>query len=352
MTLLVLQAIVGLALLYFGAEWLVSGSSKLALRLGIAPLIIGLTVVAFGTSSPELFVCLGANLNQPIPTVGGGMVMGTIIGSNVFNLALILAIGALIRPIPVSRQIVVREMPILLVATALLIWFLRDQQLTRIEGGILFGGLIAFLVLSAITSIKQMREKRGAAPEIPDDLDPEAAKEMPVWKAIGFIIFGLVGLAYGSDLLVNSSKAIAEVFHVSAAIISFTVIAFGSSVPELATVVVASIRKEGDIITGNVIGSNIFNTLAVLGIVSLAKPVVYNSAQLSTVEPYYMAGLTLILFPFLLTRRTIARWEGLVLLLACAGFGYILFQKVQTQRAAVPSAAPIAVNGASSYSNP
>ncbi len=351
MTLLVLQAIVGLALLYFGAEWLVSGSSKLALRLGIAPLIIGLTVVAFGTSSPELFVCLGANLTEADPIVGGGMVMGTIIGSNVFNLALILAVGALIRPIPVSRQIVVREMPILLAATALLIWFLRDQQLTRVEGGILFGGLIAFLVLSAITSIKQMREKRGAAPEIPDDLDPEAAKEMTVWKAIGFIVFGLVGLAYGSDLLVNSSKAIAEVFHVSAAIISFTIIAFGSSVPELATVVVASIRKEGDIITGNVIGSNIFNTLAVLGIVSLAKPVVYNSAQLSTVEPYYMAGLTLILFPFLLTRRTIARWEGLVLLLACAGFGYILFQKVQTQRAAVPSVAAVAVQVASS-SNP
>jgi len=338
MTIDVLQAIAGLALLYFGAEWLVNGSSKLALRLGIAPLIIGLTVVAFGTSSPELFVCLGANLTQADPTVGGGMVLGTIIGSNVFNLALILAIGALIRPIPVSRQIVIREMPILLVATALLLWFLRDQQLSRVEGGILFAGLIGFLTLSGITSVRQMRDKRGETPDILEDLDPEAAKEMPVWKAVGFILFGLVGLAYGSDLLVNSATSIAEALNVSEAIISFTVIAFGSSVPELATVVVASIRKEGDIITGNVIGSNIFNTMAILGIVALVKPVVYNSAQLSVVEPYYMAGLTLILFPFLLTRRTIARWEGLVLLLACVGFAYILFQKVQTTRAAVPAA--------------
>ena len=127
MTILVLQAIAGFVLLYFGAEWLVNGSSKLALKLGIAPLIIGLTVVAFGTSSPELFVCLDANLSKEDPNEGGGIVLATIVGSNVFNIALILAIGALIRPIQVSRQIVVREMPILLVATGLLLWFLRDQ---------------------------------------------------------------------------------------------------------------------------------------------------------------------------------------------------------------------------------
>lgn len=343
MTILVLQAIVGLALLYFGAEWLVNGSCKLALRLGIAPLIIGLTVVAFGTSSPELFVCLGANMNKP-PNVGGGIVLGTIIGSNIFNIALVLAIGALIRPIPVSRQIVVREAPILLGATLLFLWVIRDQTITRVEGGILFAGLIAFLTFSGITSAKQMREKRAAPDPALDDLDPEAAKQMPIWKAIGFIIFGLVGLAYGSDLLVNSASEIAKRFHVSEAIVSFTLIAFGSSVPELATVVVASLRKEGDIITGNVIGSNIFNTLAILGIVAMIKPITYNAAQLSNVEPYYMAGLTLILLPFMLTRRMIARWEGLVLLLACAGFAYILFQKVVTMRAGVvPPAVPAEV---------
>ena len=339
MTILVLQAIAGFVLLYFGAEWLVNGSSKLALKLGIAPLIIGLTVVAFGTSSPELFVCLDANLSKEDPNEGGGIVLATIVGSNVFNIALILAIGALIRPIQVSRQIVVREMPILLVATGLLLWFLRDQQLSRVEGGILFGGLIAFLVLSGITSIKQMKEKRGGTSEILEDLNPEATKEMPVWKALVFIVFGLLFLAYGSDLLVDSATEIAKAFHVSAAIISFTLIAFGSSVPELATVVVASLRKEGDIITGNVIGSNIFNTLAVLGIVALVKPVVYGPAQLTTIEPYYMAGLTLLLFPFLLTRKTIARWEGLVLLLACVGFACIIFQKMQVQRAGGPPAA-------------
>ena len=321
MVLQLVLSIVGLALLYFGAEWLVEGSSRLALRFGISPLVIGLTVVAFGTSSPELLVCLQANMTKP-PLEGGAFVLGNILGSNIYNIALILAIGALIRPINISRQIIVREVPILIGAVLLLIWFLQDQRLSRTEGGIFFAGLLAFLLFSGITSAKQMREKRDAAKE-----EKSEAEESPVWKSIFLIVAGLGALIFGSNLLVESATRLATLLGVSPALISLTLVAFGTSVPELATVVVASMKNQGDIITGNVIGSNIFNVLAILGITALVRPVVYSTQDVHALELYYMAGITILLLPLLMTRRWLSRGEGMLLLASCMVYLYFLYQQ-------------------------
>ncbi len=322
-------AIFSLALLYFGAEWLVGGSSRLAFRLGISPLIVGLTVVAFGTSSPELLVCLDANLTAVDPTAGGGFVMGNIIGSNIFNIALILAIGAVIRPISISRQVIVREAPILIGATLVLLWMVGNQTINRTEGALLTGGLVAFLVFSGITSAKQM-QGNGAEGDHSLDEEVKAAKSTPVWKLLLLIVVGLIALAGGAHLLVESAGELAIMLGVPEAFVSLTVVAFGTSVPELATVVVASIRKQGDIITGNVIGSNIFNTLAILGITALAKPVVYDAQEIRPLELYYMTGLTVILLPFLISRKRLARWEGGLLLVSCVVYTYFLFERLSS----------------------
>ena len=324
-------ALAGLTLLYFGAEWLVGGSSRLAWRLGVSPMVVGLTVVAFGTSSPELFVCLDANLTSEDPIKGGGIVMGNIIGSNIFNIALILGVGAVIRPIQVSRRIVLGQAPILVAATLMLLWFLRNQEISPLEGALLFAGLLAFLLLSGMTSAKQMRDRRHAREGQETTLVDTPA---PLGMSLTLILIGLLALAAGSHLLVSSAEALALSLGVSEALIGFTVIAFGTSVPELATVIVASLRREGELITGNVIGSNIFNTLAILGIVALVKPIVFDSDQVSSVEIYFMVGLTLFLFPLFLARTRLGRWEGAALLLACLAFAYLLFQRFQEQRSA------------------
>ena len=191
-------AALGLALLYFGAEWLVGGSSRLAFRLGISPLIVGLTVVAFGTSSPELLVCLHANLSAVEPTAGGGFVLGNILGSNIYNIALILAIGALIHTIPVSRQIIIREAPILIAATLFLLWFLRDYQIDRVEGGVLAAMLLAFLVFSGITAAKQMQGSNDKVIDEDEEKEVADARATPVWKLGVLIVAGLVALAGGA----------------------------------------------------------------------------------------------------------------------------------------------------------
>lgn len=326
-------ATVGLALLYFGAEWLVGGSARLAYRFGISPLIVGLTVVAFGTSSPELLVCLDANLTAATPTAGGGFVLGNIIGSNIFNIALILAVGALIRPILVSRQIIVREAPFLLGATLLLVWFLADHALSRLEGGVFVLGLLVFLVFSGITSAKQMRRNNRAAAPLGIDPEEEAktaaeAKLTPLWKLLGLIATGLITLALGAHLLVDSAGKIALMMGVPEALVSLTMVAFGTSVPELATVVVAALRKHGDLIMGNIIGSNIFNIMAILGITTLVKPLVYDPLEVQPLEIYYMTGLTIVLLPFLINRRRLSRWEGGLLLASCLVFLSFLIERL------------------------
>lgn len=301
--------LLGLTLLYFGAEWLVKGSSEIALKVGISPLVVGLTVVAFGTSAPELLVSLKANMHVPPQ---GDIALGNVVGSNICNIALILGVGALIRPITVHAQILKREMPLLLVASVVFVAMLWDGQIARWEGGILAAGIVIYV----IASIRMAR--REPRPEQFDEFSEEDVKEIKKAGAgrivldILLVVIGLVTLVYGADRMVVSGEALARIFGVPEAIIALTLIAFGTSLPELATSIVASIKNQGDIITGNAIGSCMFNLLAVVGIAALVLPL--NASELNKSDLWVMLGVTAMVFPFLASGRGLARSEGAVLL--------------------------------------
>lgn len=305
----------GFALLYFGAEWLVKGSEEISYRIGISPLVVGLTVVAFGTSAPELLVSLQANLQTPPEP---DIALGNIIGSNICNIALILGVGALIRPIVVHAQIIKREMPILLVASGAFVAMLWDGEVNRIEGGILTLGILVYVYASVRMAKKE--------PD-PDQFDLAEAETVEMVKRsgprrlaldVGLIVLGLAVLVVGARFLVGSGVFLAKEFGVPSAIIGLTLVAFGTSLPELATSIVAAARKQGDIITGNAIGSCIFNILCVIGIASLVLPL--SAQNVNQVDLWVMMGLTILIFPLLATRKRISRGEGLLLLLVYFGY--------------------------------
>lgn len=306
-----LWLLLGLILLYFGAEWLVRGSKEISLKLGISPLIVGLTVVAFGTSAPELLVSLQANLKDPPK---GDIALGNIVGSNICNIALILGVGALIRPIEVHLQIVKREMPVLLVVSAVFLWFLRDGVIAPWEGMILFAGIIVYTILN----FRQAKaEPKSATLEEFADEEITAAREADSKRLlmdIGLIVLGMAALVFGADRLVFGGSNIAQHFGVSEAVIALTVVAFGTSLPELATSVVAALRKQGDLIIGNAVGSCVFNILCVVGLTASIAPLA-RTPELLNADLLVMLGLTVTIFPFMWSRRRLSRVEGGVLLL-------------------------------------
>ena len=305
----------GLSLLYFGAEWLVRGSSEIALRLGLSPLIVGLTVVAFGTSAPELLVSMQANLANPPQ---GDMALGNIVGSNICNIALILGVGAVIRPIVVHLQVIRREMPILLVISVVFVFMLGDGVISRWEGAVLTLGIVVYVV----ASIRMAKRETNTAKldEINEHQLAMVARGGVGRIAIdvGLILVGLAALVYGANRMVESGLALAGIFSVPEAIIALTLVAFGTSLPELATSVVASLRNQGDIITGNAIGSCIFNVLAVVGITSVVAPI--NSLGLDRIDLWVMLGLTVLIIPILATGRRLSRVEGCLLLVGYVGY--------------------------------
>jgi cation:H+ antiporter len=294
----------GLVLLSFGADWLVKGAAEIALRAGVTPLVVGLTVVAFGTSAPELLVSLKANLD---PNTQADIAVGNVVGSNICNIALLLGLAALIRPLVVSSQVVRREIPILLVVTAAFVAMIWDGHLARWEGVVLAVGIVGYV----FTSIRLAR-KSPADPGI--ELPEEVAKDEggPVWKSVLWIVIGLAGLVYGADRLVFGGVALAHRFGVPEVVIGLTLVALGTSLPELATTIAASRRNETDIITGNIIGSNLFNLMAVMGIASAVKPITVGS--LNRIDLAVMSGFTLALLPVLMRKRRINRIEGALLL--------------------------------------
>lgn len=299
----------GLVLLYFGAEWLVQGAASLSLKIGLSPLIVGLTVVAFGTSAPELLVSLQANLEDP---PRGGFALGNIIGSNICNIALILGVAALIRPIKVNKQVIARDAPILVIVTLVFVWMLRDQRVSTIEAAILFGTLLLYI----ITSVKKgFKENVEVDIEGLDEEEVIAAKNASGAKITWFIILIVIGLgvlAFGANRLILGGVGIAEYFGVPDVIIALSLVALGTSLPELATSIIASRKKQGDIIVGNVVGSNLFNMLAVVGITGLVAPLF--SDQIKLIDILFMVGLTLTSIPFMVTGRSIGRLEGVILL--------------------------------------
>jgi cation:H+ antiporter len=304
----------GLVILTIGGELLVRGSSKIAALMGISPLVIGLTVVAFGTSSPELAVSISSAINkQP------DLVIGNVVGSNIFNILLILGLSAVVTPLVVAQQLIKTEIPLLIAMSIAVVVFSADGLIGRLEGLILFAGLIAYVFFV-------IRESRRESREIAEQYSREYKKEnKPRGSHLLNIILILAGLAllvYGSHLLVESAVVISRYFGVSELVIALTIISAGTSLPEVATSVIASIKGETDIAAGNIIGSCIFNLLAVLGLTSLVFPISVSEAAIRFDIPVMTAAAVASL-PILFSGYLISRWEGALFLFYY--FAYILY---------------------------
>lgn len=304
MLILVLIVIAGFVLLIKGADWLVTGASALTKKYNVSDLVIGLTIVSFGTSAPELVVNSVASYQQH-----SDIVFGNILGSNIVNLFLILGITGLVNPILVHTNTVWKEIPVSVLAI-LVLYFLsnsifpgQSNILTRVDGLILLSFFGAFLYYI----YRQMKADRN---------DPESLSihNLSGWKIALLIVTGLAGLIFGGKLVVDSAVEIATELGISEKIIGLTIIAIGTSLPELMTSVVAAIRKNSDIALGNIIGSNIFNIFFILSISSVINPVQFNTSF--NFELYMLAGGTLVLFLTMFTggKKRLDRWEALILL--------------------------------------
>lgn len=305
MTLIFLVA--GLVLLVMGAELLVRGAARLAALAGISPLVIGLTIVAFGTSAPELAVSVGAAWAG-----SADLALGNVVGSNIFNVLLILGVSALIVPLAVHQQLVRLDVPLMIVASLAVYLMGQDGRIGRLDGAILFAGILAYTTFLIIQS-----RKAGGAVE--SEVDLEADKDAsPAWRYLkngALILVGLGMLVLGSNLLVDAAVAIARYLGVSELVIGLTIVAAGTSLPEVATSIIAAIRGERDMAVGNVVGSNIFNLLAVLGLASLVSPagINVNEAALHFDLPV-MIGVAVACLPIFFTHYTISRGNGAVFL--------------------------------------
>ena len=298
-------------ILFAGAELLVRGGASLALKLGLTPLVVGLTVVAFGTSMPELIVSLkAAMLGQ------SDIAIGNVVGSNIFNIAVILGLSAAVFPVTTHLQILRWDAPVLIAVTLLVPLTFLDGSVSQIEGIVLMLLAVAYTVWA----VKMAKKDEKLGHEAHVDI-PEIKNKGSILTDVIKIAAGLGVLVLGSRILVDNAVLIAKSLGVSEAIIGLTIIAAGTSMPELATSVVAAFRKQSDIALGNVLGSNLFNILFVLGGSAAIHPV--RTTGLQPLDLWMMIGITIILFPMLLTGKRVSRGEGL-LLVACYG-GYLAF---------------------------
>ncbi|MDP8244645.1 MAG: calcium/sodium antiporter [Candidatus Hinthialibacter antarcticus] len=305
--------LLGIILLYYGGELLVSNSVRLARLWGMSPLTIGLTVVAFGTSSPELAATLVASFRD-----ASAIAVGAVIGSNISNIALILGLSALIYPIPSKRKFNRREMPFMIFTSALVLPLFIGGVLSRWDGLILLGFLAFYLWYV-------LKHSNEAPPPVEIDLEAlEAAPQVPVWGALLGVLVGIGLLTGGAQSLVEGASSIALSFGIPEKVIGLTLVAFGTSLPELASCVVAAMRKEGDIILGNIVGSNIFNVLCILGTAAVCKPLALPMAEI-TIDYGVMMAFSLILVPFLLTGVSLRRVEGAFLFLGYVSYVFYLY---------------------------
>ncbi|WP_337872522.1 calcium/sodium antiporter [Ignavibacterium sp.] len=307
-----LYLIGGLIGLFLGGEGVIRGSSSLALKVGISPLVVGLTVVAFGTSSPELLVSLKAALMG-----SSSIALGNVIGSNIANIALILGLASVIRPLQVHANVIKREIPIMIGVSLLLVFFLIDGMVGFIEGLIFIILLIAYTIVNIFLSLKENKE-------IEKEFEEGLKSKLNIPTAVLFIVAGLALLFFGADLFLKGAISLAKVFNVSDAIIGLTVVAVGTSLPELFTSLVATIKKESDIAVGNAVGSNIFNILSILGISAILIPI--KSDQISYFDFGVMLAAALILLPLSNSGFRISRSEGILLLTGYFVYVYLLVQ--------------------------
>lgn len=311
---IVLYLIAGLVLLFWGAEGLIRGSSNLAIKMGITPLVVGLTVVAFGTSTPELVVSLKAAL------LGNSSIsLGNVVGSNIANIALILGVAALIRPLDVHAKVIMREIPIMIGISLLLLLLLVDGELGFFDGLIFVVGIVIYTIVNVLMARKEKN------PEVDNEFKEGLKSKLGIPVSIFLMIAGLGLLIFGANLFVQSAVAIAKMFNVSDAIIGLTIVAIGTSLPELITSIVAAYKKEADIAIGNVVGSNVFNILGILGITALIIPI--SSVGISYVDLGVMVFAAIILFPLSRSGFSISRFEGAILLIGYFGYVYYLLPK-------------------------
>jgi cation:H+ antiporter len=300
----------GLVLLYYGAEFLVNGASSLALRLGLTPLVVGLTVVAFGTSAPEMVVSVKASLAGQ-----GNLALGNVVGSNIFNIAIILGLSALICPMKVQVQLIRIDMPVLIGVTLLTLLLVSDRQLARWEGLLFLSGAVGYTLFALHLARRETSQE--ALQEFATELPQPKGPVWLDWVRIGGGIILLVG---GGHALVHGSVHLARMLGISEAIIGLTIVATGTSLPELATSIVAALKKEADIAVGNVVGSNILNLLAILGVSATIHP--FSAAGITALDLGTMVAVSLILLPIMWTGFEVRRWEGALLL---AAYGTYLF---------------------------
>ncbi len=310
-TLTLVLFVVGIVLLVGGAELLVRGASKLALAAGISPLVIGLTVVAYGTSAPELAVSVQSSfLGQP------DIAIGNVVGSNIANVLLILGLSATVIPLVVSLQLIRFDVPLMIGVSVFLLLLGLDGHLGRLDGVLLFGGAVVYSAWLIRQSRKETRQAASAAVSAADSAAPTEAPARFGWVgSVVLVVAGLGLLVLGSRWLVDGAIAFARLFGVSELIIGLTVVSVGTSLPEIATSVIASVRGERDIAVGNVVGSNIFNILSVLGLASIVAPagVPVSSTAIHFDLPV-MIVVALACLPIFFTGHRIDRWEGILFL--------------------------------------
>ena len=311
--------VVGLLILWKGADWLVAGAVGLARQLGVSSLVVGLTVVAMGTSAPEVAASIACVLRE---AGGGDFALGNVFGSNIANLALVGGLVALIRPLEVKRKTLFREIPVML-AVALLLWpFLRNSYLARPEGAILLAVFTMLILITVQIAKREATQTLNEAKNANYDTKRETSHTV---RNVLFVIIGLVGLALGAKMAVTGAEVIGKRIGLSDAVIGLTIIALGTSLPELVTCVVAAVKGHHDISVGNLVGSNIFNTLLVTGAAGVVKPFQIGSQRLAGGTDYWIMIAVSAFFTavIVMSRRVIGRTCGIVLV--CAYVGYVVY---------------------------
>lgn len=297
----------GLVLLFFGGDLLVRGAVALAARLSVPPLLIGLTIVGFGTSMPELLVSLNAAF-AGLPDIA----VGNVVGSNTANILLILGLAVLVAPLPTRIPGLSRDLAVMLASAGLLAVLAMDGRIAGWQGLLLLTLLAAYLVYGAIRG-----RSRGAE-------EPDTGSSLKLWQMLGFLAAGLAALVFGADFLVDGATSLARGVGVSDAVIGLTIVAVGTSLPELATSVVAAMKRQPEIAVGNVVGSNIFNILGILGVTAAISPVPV-APQMVAFDIPVMLAVSLAIAALLTVVHRVPRWAGLALLAVYAWYCVVLF---------------------------
>ncbi len=309
----VLLLVGGCGALYFGAEWLVRGAARIASDMGISPIVVGLTLVSLGTSAPELVVGIAAALEDKV-----GVLMGNVMGSNLANIGLILGATAIIRPLAVADRVISRDVPIMVLITIFVYPLVLDYQVDLAEGVILLVLLIVYVAFTFRTAEEDLSEFQEEPDALGEDTeDPEGTRG--ILGDVGLVVAGAIGLALGGKAIVDGASALTLVLGVSQEVIGLTIVAVGTSLPELVTSIVAAARQQSDIAVGNIVGSNIFNLTAVLGTSALVRELTVDPTILARQLPAVLV-ISLLVWPIAASARRVRRSEGLLLLVAYFGF--------------------------------